>query len=264
MVFILNWILRSNLGYSNLISNSRTCERSRSKRKLAQEEEIIVAVRPAQEDEHQRKIKVLDAASVVLKKTNPTVPAIITKKAQKKIKRNQNQEALRKARKRLKQLEKQVKELSNQTVYLTEISELQDKVKELETKNIELARRQQQQIENARTLSAPTKTQPELCNEEVIQGWKSRLTNIWFLRSLTVATGLIISSLLLTYSFIFLNTYFTFGNTTSYFPWSWAISYSNLSSVQALFDGALGISLFGIATCAVSLWYCLPRFFRSL
>ncbi len=102
------------------------------------------------------------------------------------------------------------------------------------------------------------KTSKALGNTWVLR--KKLLTNIWFLRSLCLISGIIISGLLLTYSFIFINTYLTFGNTTSYFPWSWGLSYTAAGIVAEEFVTGVGISLATISACGFALWFVfIPR-----
>jgi glycosyltransferase involved in cell wall biosynthesis len=67
--------------------------------------------------------------------------------------------------------------------------------------------------------------------------------NIWFLRTLLIVSGIIVSGLLLAYSIIFWNTFQSLGNTTSYFPWSWGLLYTNPATVMNLFAIGLGASI---------------------
>jgi hypothetical protein len=107
------------------------------------------------------------------------------------------------------------------------------------------------------------KTPKALANTWVLR--RILLTNIWFLRSLCMISGIIISGPLLAYSFIFINTYLTFGNTTSYFPWSWKLSYTTAGIVAEEFVTGVGISLATISACGFALWFVLiPRVRISL
>jgi hypothetical protein len=72
---------------------------------------------------------------------------------------------------------------------------------------------------------------------------KFLFTNIWFLRTALLACGGIISILLLAYTFLFLETFKTVGNTTSYFPWSWRIAYSNPGVVMNFFWVGIAVSV---------------------
>jgi hypothetical protein len=89
---------------------------------------------------------------------------------------------------------------------------------------------------------------------------KLKLNNVWFFRSLIMMAVLVFSLLLLFYSFIFLNTYLTLGNTTSYFPWGWQILYTAWGTVEYQFVEGVGISLATIGACSFALWFFfIPR-----
>ena len=73
---------------------------------------------------------------------------------------------------------------------------------------------------------------------------KSDLRKKWLRQIVASSFGIAVSVLLAIYSFIFLYTFYSFNSTTSYFPWSWQVLYTNLSSVLNLFYAGFGISLF--------------------
>jgi ABC-type phosphate/phosphonate transport system permease subunit len=101
-------------------------------------------------------------------------------------------------------------------------------------------------------------------DDESTKRKSSKVTNIWFLRTLILVFGLIIAGALLAYSIIFVDTYVAFGNTTSYFPWAWATAYSDANAVQSLFLESFTISVIAIAACAVSLYFIIPELRKSL
>jgi hypothetical protein len=83
------------------------------------------------------------------------------------------------------------------------------------------------------------------------------VTNIWFLRSILLVAGIITATLLFAYDFIFIGTYFTLGDTTSYFPWTWGILYTNYGAVQSLFMEVAAISIIAIVFCGFMLAFVL-------
>jgi hypothetical protein len=91
----------------------------------------------------------------------------------------------------------------------------------------------------------------------------SAFSNIWFLRSLCMTASIVVSSLLLAYSFIFLQAFFSLAGTTSYFPWSWHVFYTNPNQVISLFYIGLGVSITFLSVSANLLVYFLILFRRS-
>ncbi len=88
--------------------------------------------------------------------------------------------------------------------------------------------------------------------------------NIWFLRSLSMVGVVIISALLLVYSFIFESTYVTLGEDTSYFPWSYGTNYASTIPVLNLFVLGVGISLIFIAASSIALDSFISVFAKSI
>ncbi len=88
--------------------------------------------------------------------------------------------------------------------------------------------------------------------------------NLWFLRSLAMVATIVISSLLLIYSYLFAYTYNVFGNTTSYFPWAWEAFYVNYNSVMNLFFAGVGLSLAIIVSSLFALAYFSLKFKESM
>jgi len=110
---------------------------------------------------------------------------------------------------------------------------------------------------------------PEKTYEETQQrngGWsiKTLLRNIWFLRLLIVAAAMVIGVLLLTYSWLYLSTFYSLNNTTSYFPWAWGKQYSNFTSVSIMYAIGVCVSMAVLVASLISLNYVIPAFQKSL
>ncbi len=93
------------------------------------------------------------------------------------------------------------------------------------------------------------------------------LKNITFLRVLAVSGAILVSVLLLIYSFMFLFTFYRFGNTTSYFPWRWmaTLTSERTGSILNLFYIGVGISDAAIPVLSVALaFFLFPAFRKSL
>jgi hypothetical protein len=87
------------------------------------------------------------------------------------------------------------------------------------------------------------------------------LRNVWFLRTLILSAGMVLTGLLLAYSMIFIETFYAEGSTTSYFPWSWHVFLTDANSVQNLLYGSLAISTIAYAGIAAVLFlWVLPNF----
>jgi hypothetical protein len=70
---------------------------------------------------------------------------------------------------------------------------------------------------------------------------KIPVRNMWMGYSLATFF-VIVGVLLLVYSFLFLSTFYAYGDTTSYFPWSWMALYTGTDSVLTLFYVGVAIS----------------------
>jgi hypothetical protein len=76
---------------------------------------------------------------------------------------------------------------------------------------------------------------------------------IWALRALAFASGAIIASLLLAYDIIFLETFLSYGDTTSYFPWAWNEYFTSFAPVQNLYLLSVGLSIAALTVAAAGL-----------
>lgn len=91
------------------------------------------------------------------------------------------------------------------------------------------------------------------------------IKNVWFLRAISLIFGIIVSGCVLAYSLIFYYTFQTLGSTTSYFPWSWLVSYSDPVQVGFLFAIGLIIAIAPMAAFFTALFgWILPRLDLSL
>jgi small-conductance mechanosensitive channel len=208
--------------------------------------------------------------------------------------------ALRSARKKLKRLERQIERLSeDQKVsgsLLAKITELNARITELEAQNALLSA---SVSEPAQTVQEPTPIVPSAPikeaptsqidasetsqtvreEDESLSGKEADEKNtqsaehvplsklvkdIWVQRTLLLASGIVLGTLLLAYSIIFVDTYKALGNTTSYFPWAWRTNFTDAASSQDMFIGAEAISLIAIGACAVTLWLTLPRLRKAI
>jgi TolA-binding protein len=192
--------------------------------------------------------------------------------------------ALRSARKKLKRLEREVARLSKDQItaaQLSELAELREKIQVLQsqralllapattagakadTANVEPAEVEKAIAEPAIEPVVVGPAVPEPARAEPAKPEKLPLSklakNVWFLRSLILISGTIAGTLLLIYDFIFLATYNSYGNTTSYFPWAWNAFYFDYGKVEGLFYIALAISLATIVACGVTLILILPK-----
>jgi hypothetical protein len=82
--------------------------------------------------------------------------------------------------------------------------------------------------------------------------------NISAQRAAILGSGMIMSYLLVAYSFLFLVTYMSLGNTTSYFPWAWNVFYDSVGPMQDMFFASVAVSLAGVVGCTLGLWYVIP------
>jgi hypothetical protein len=149
--------------------------------------------------------------------------------------------ALKAAKKKLRVLQREIEnqpEDKISTKQLTQFAELKMKIKELES------------AENQKVAQSQSSERPS---------FREAITNIWVLRSLILVSGIVAASLLLAYSFIFVNHYVAMGESTSYFPWAWGIDYADAGSIQNLFLGAFTASTIAIAGCAVTLYFVIPE-----
>jgi hypothetical protein len=100
--------------------------------------------------------------------------------------------------------------------------------------------------------------------EYTVRSLKGNLRTIWFYRILLLGAGEAIAILLLTYSFIFIATFLQFGNTTSYFPWTWSAFYTRAGIVWNAFYLGIGISVATLAACMVAQLYIFQYKIRPL
>ncbi len=91
------------------------------------------------------------------------------------------------------------------------------------------------------------------------------LRNIWFIRMCTLLSGMGVAILLLAYSFLFIYTFYVYGNTTSYFPWSWTTFITSADTVQSLFFAGLALSTISYCVLVTFLFtYAIPNFRKSM
>jgi hypothetical protein len=186
----------------------------------------------------------------------------------------ENAIALIEDRKRLKKLESKVNKLSEKRysgTYLAGIAELRARIRELEDENHEIfmaiARGEtavrptvapNTQMTAAVTAVQPQPSEAKLAAPAKSASFASYLSNIWILRAATVISTMIVAGLLAAYSLLFLGTYETLGNTTSYFPWAWRALYTTSGPVLDLFIPAFAISLVAVIGCVYLLRWILP------
>jgi hypothetical protein len=89
--------------------------------------------------------------------------------------------------------------------------------------------------------------------------------NIWFLRAISLVSGIVISSLLLAYSIFFLYTFEVSGSVLSFFPWSWKVLYTSPAPTNDLFIAGFLAANTLLFVFTLTLWaFVLPRLERSL
>lgn len=138
-----------------------------------------------------------------------------------------------------------------------EITELQNKIRTLEAQNVGLSKLLGERIQEIKALWNEQQRIPDRQVSSYPEKNARQVSNLWFLRALGLITGVIISSLMLTYSFIFLNTFLALGNTTSYFPWAWGILYTSQSSVLGIFYGGIVTASILLIGFTLASWYCI-------